>query len=95
MSGSGHLDQLIDCIYEAVLLPSLWPDVLNEIGLAIGGNGCLLFAVRDGYVSAVNSPNYDQTMPLFLKEGWAERDPLLPRATALNYAGFLNDGDLL
>ena len=95
MSGSGHLDQLIDRIYEAGLLPSLWPDVLNEIGLAIGGNGGLLFAVRDGYVSAVNSPNYDQTMPLFLKEGWAERDPLLPRATALNYAGFLNDGDLL
>jgi len=95
MSGSGHLDRLIDRIYEAGLIPSLWPEVLSEIGIAIGGNGGLLFAVRDGYISAVNSNNFDQTMPLFLTEGWSERDPLLPRAAALNYAGFLNDGDLL
>lgn len=95
MSGFGHLDHLIDRIYEAGLIPSLWPDVLDEIANAIGGNGGLLFAVRDGYVSGVNSVNHDQTMPRFLQEGWSERDPLLPRAAALNYAGFLNDGDLL
>jgi len=69
--------------------------VLDEIGNAVGGNGGLLFAVRDGYVSGINSVNHDQTMHLFLQEGWSERDPLLPRAAALNYAGFLNDGDLL
>ncbi|MBR0993232.1 LuxR family transcriptional regulator [Bradyrhizobium japonicum] len=95
MSGSGHLDHLIDRICEAGLMPSLWPEVLSEIGIAIGGNGGLLFAVRDGYISAVNSDNFNETMPLFLREGWSERDPLLPRAAALNYAGFLNDGDLL
>ncbi len=95
MSGFGHLDHLIDRIYEAGLIPSLWPEVLNEIGNAIGGNGGLLFAVRDGYVSGINSVNHDQTMHLFLEDGWSERDPLLPRAAALNYAGFLNDGDLV
>lgn len=95
MSGSEHLDHLIGRIYEAGLVPSLWPEVLNEIGIAVGGNGGLLFAVRDGYVSGINSANHDQTMPLFLNEGWSERDPLLPRAAALNHAGFLIDGDLL
>lgn len=95
MIGFGHLDHLIDRIYEAGLVPSLWPEVLNEIGNAIGGNGGLLFAVRDGYVSGINSVNHDQTMSRFLQEGWSERDPLLPRAAALNYAGFLNDGDLV
>ncbi|KYG98213.1 hypothetical protein SE91_06515 [Bradyrhizobium sp. DOA1] len=95
MNGFGHLDHLIDRIYEAGLITSLWPEILGEIGHAIGGNGGLLFAVRDGYVSAVNSVNHNEAMPLFLKEGWSERDPLLPRAAALNYAGFLNDGDLV
>lgn len=95
MSGSGRLNHLSDRIYEAGLIPSLWPEVLGEIGFAIGGNGGLLFAVRDGYVSGINSVNHDQTMPLFLEGGWSERDPLLPRAAALNHAGFLNDGDLL
>ncbi|TQF25965.1 hypothetical protein UNPF46_35785 [Bradyrhizobium sp. UNPF46] len=95
MSGFGHLDHLIDRIYEAGLIPSLWPELLDEIGNAVGGNGGLLFAVRDGYVSGINSANHDQTMSRFMQEGWSERDPLLPRAAALNYAGFLNDGDLV
>ena len=34
-------------------------------------------------------------MPVFLREGWSERDPLLPRAIALNHAGFVTDHDLL
>jgi DNA-binding CsgD family transcriptional regulator len=88
-------DNLVDRIYEAGLVPSLWPAVLGEIGAAIGGNGGLLFAVRDGYVSGINSAQHDQAMALFLRDGWSERDPLLPRAAALNYSGFVNDGDLV
>ena len=51
--------------------------------------------MRDGYTSAVNSVEYDQLMPAFLKDGWSERDPNLPRAIALNHAGFVTDQDLL
>ena len=69
--------------------------MLGELGAATNGRGGFLFAVRDGYVSAVNSVEYDETMPLFLRDGWSERDPNLPRAIALNHAGFLTDGDLL
>lgn len=96
MSGLVHSDNLIDRVYEAGLIPPLWPAVLGEIGAAIGGNGGLLFAVRDGgYVSAINSAEHDQTMPLFLEDGWSKRDPVLPRASAVNYSGFLSDSDLL
>ena len=38
---------------------------------------------------------YDALMPVFLNEGWSERDPNLPRAIALNRAGFVTDYDLL
>ena len=95
MSDLARLEALIDRIYEAGLIPSLWPTLLGELGAAVDGNGGFLFGVRDGYVSAVNSVEYDQTVPMFLKEGWSERDPLLPRAIALNRAGFVTDYDLL
>ena len=46
------LEALIDRIYEAGLIPSLWPALLGELGATVGGNGGFLFGVRDGYVSA-------------------------------------------
>jgi DNA-binding CsgD family transcriptional regulator len=95
MSGSAHFEPLIDRIYEAGLIPSLWPAVLGELSAAIGGNGGFLFGVRDGYTSAVNSAEYDQLIPVFWRDGWSERDPNLPRAIALNHAGFVTDYDLL
>jgi DNA-binding CsgD family transcriptional regulator len=94
MNASIDPEHLIDRIYEAGLIPSLWPTLLRELGAAAGGSGGFLFGVRDGYVSAVNSAEYDQLMPIFLNEGWSERDPNLPRAIALNRAGFVTDHDL-
>ena len=96
MNASIDPERLIDRIYEAGLIPSLWPVLLGELGAAVGGNGGFLFGVRDdGYTSAVNSVEYDQLMPVFLRDGWSERDPNLPRAIALNHAGFVTDYDLL
>jgi DNA-binding CsgD family transcriptional regulator len=95
MSELAHSEALIDRIYEAGLIPSLWPALLAELGAAVGGRGGFLFGVRDGYVSAVNSAEYDQLMPVFMRDGWSERDPNLPRAIALNRAGFVTDHDLL
>ena len=95
MNASIDPERLIDRIYEAGLIPSLWPALLDDLGAAVGGNGGFLFGVRDGYVSAVNSIEYDRLMPVFLGQGWSERDPNLPRAIALNRAGFVTDHDLL
>lgn len=95
MTAPIDFERLVDRIYEAGLMPRLWPSVLGELGTAVGGSGGFLFGVRDGYVSAVNSVEYDLTMPIFLREGWSERDPNLPRAIALNHSGFLTDHDLL
>jgi DNA-binding CsgD family transcriptional regulator len=95
MNASSEPEHLIDRIYEAGLIPSLWPALLGELGAAAGGRGGFLFGVRDGYTSAVNSAEYDELMPVFLQGGWSERDPNLPRAIALNHAGFVTDHDLL
>ena len=88
------LNHLIDRIYEAGLLPSLWPTVLSELGASIGGNGGLLFAVRDGYVRGVPSAEHVPAMDLFMHGEWSQRDQALKRAYALNHPGFVNDADL-
>ena len=88
-------ESLIDRIHEAALVPALWPAVLTQLSKAMGGTGGVLFAIRDGYVGAISSPNIAQAIQEFLDGGWAERDLRLRRVAALNYAGFVNDGDIL
>ncbi len=85
---------LTDRIYEAGLVPQLWPALLHEIGDAVGGNGGALFAVHEGYGRSLNSPNHDGTMSLFMNGGWSQRDRTLPRALALGHPGFVSERDL-
>ena len=87
-------NRLVDRIYEAGLLPSLWTTVLGELGESIGGNGGLLFGVREGYVSAVASDEHTGTIELFMRGEWSQRDQALRRAYALNHPGFINDADM-
>lgn len=87
-------DQLINRIHEAALVPDIWPEILGEMGEAIGGNGGVMFAVRDGYVRGVNSIEHHETMRRFMSEGWSEKDQTLKRAFLRNHAGFLGDADL-
>lgn len=94
MSAVRPSEGLIDQIHEAGLVPSLWPALLADLGAAIGGNGGAVFAVRDGYARAVNSPNHDGIMELFMHGGWSSRDKTLPRALALNYSGFISEREL-
>jgi DNA-binding CsgD family transcriptional regulator len=95
MHGPKLSESWLDRIHEAGLVPSLWPDVLSYLSKVISGAGASLFAIRDGYVSTVTSPNLAEITQEFMTEGWAERDPRLTRAAALNHAGFVNDGDIL
>jgi DNA-binding CsgD family transcriptional regulator len=87
-------NQLIDRVHEAGLLPSLWPAVLGELGDSIGGNGGILFAVREGYMRGVTSVGHVEALELFMQGEWNQRDQALKRAYALNHPGFVNDADL-
>lgn len=95
MSAFALTESLIDRVHEAALVPSLWPAVLTELSKAMKGTGGVLFTIRDGYSGAISSPNIAPVIERFMKDGWAERDPRLRKVAALNYAGFVNDGDIL
>ncbi|MBN9008383.1 MAG: hypothetical protein J0H40_23615 [Rhizobiales bacterium] len=88
-------EDLIESIYEAAAVPTLWPDVLNRVSERVGGSGGVLVAARNGYDRLISSPNLAHAVHDFMNNGWAARDPRLPRALALNHPGFINDGDLL
>lgn len=88
-------DQLTDRIYEAGLVPELWPLLLSDLGTTIGGTGGFLFMLRDGYARVVCSEEVAHIADQFMGDGWNKRDPCLPRSIALGHAGFVNDNDLL
>lgn len=88
-------DGLIDNIYEAALVPTLWSDVLTRISEPIGRRGGFLFVVRGTYHSAVSSESLGDIYERFVREGWAARDPRMQRVLVHDHAGFVNDQDLL
>ena len=87
-------ESLVDRVYEAAAVPGLWPDVLDAVSAKVEGVGGFLFAIREGYDRVIHSPGLAQVCHELMHEGWAARDPRLPRALALNPPGFVNDGDL-
>lgn len=95
MSAFTLSESLIDRVHEAALVPSLWPAVLSELSEAMNGTGGVLFTIREGYSGAISSPNIASVIERFMNDGWAERDLRLRKVAALNYAGFVNDGDIL
>lgn len=85
---------LVDRIYEAALVPQLWPELLGALSAVSGGERGVLFAVRDGYASGIVSPGWEELLQVFMRD-WAHRDPLLASAHKKNHAGFLTDRDLV
>jgi DNA-binding CsgD family transcriptional regulator len=78
VSGDDEVVDLVGAIYDAALDATLWPDVLNRIGDAVGGPE-ILFGVYDPATGLSNmlSPRIDPVLIGSLMD-WAPRNPLLP-----------------
>lgn len=86
-------DKLPDRIYEAAVVPELWPDVLGEMSRAVDGAGGILFTSYAEQVQGVTSEDIKSTFEEFLRDGWAAINPRPLRLGAANYAGFVRDSD--
>src|ERR1700736_137248 len=77
-SGVDGVLDLVGSIYEAALDATLWPDVLNRIGDAVGGPE-VIFGVFDPATGLSNllAPRIDPLLVNSLMD-WAPRNPLLP-----------------
>ena len=78
VSGDDEVVDLVGAIYDAALDATLWPDVLNRIGDAVGGPE-ILFGVYDPATGLSNMlwPRIDPVLIGSLMD-WAPRNPLLP-----------------
>jgi DNA-binding CsgD family transcriptional regulator/GAF domain-containing protein len=78
LSGDEKLLDLVGAIYDAALDATLWPDVLNRIGDAVGGPE-VIFGVYDPATGLSNllAPRIDPALVSSLPD-WAPRNPLLP-----------------
>lgn len=94
-------DDLVDHIYEAAVLPDLWPGVLDGVA-ALGRtlNGVLFAVPPDerppGATSVrwISSESAAETTARWMQEGWTQRNLLIERTLKLDRAGFVRDQDL-
>ena len=96
--------RLIETIYEAAVLPELWPDLLGEIAAINDFAGATLTAappIRSEFLPMiaprirwVASPSIHETIRLYFEEGWFARCGWAKRGLKLAHPGFVIDTDL-
>jgi DNA-binding CsgD family transcriptional regulator len=95
MVQSNSSDVLLDRIYEAALVPEVWPETLDLIASAGRCQGGTLFLVNTQQVmSWVASDSLAAIMKGWVEGRWHERSQRAPRMIALRHPGFVTDLDL-
>jgi DNA-binding CsgD family transcriptional regulator len=87
-------DPFVDQIYEAALVPELWPEVLDSLCPPSRSIGGVLFAANANFEGWTASPGFADLFRNFVKEGWAARNPRPARGLQLGTRGFIHDFDL-
>lgn len=88
------MEDLIDRIYEAAVLPELWPSVLDRLNELGRGYATFLFAAVSGrLLQWVGSKNGGYAQDYFA-EDWPSRTDRVSRLIAANHAGFVADFDV-
>jgi DNA-binding CsgD family transcriptional regulator len=86
-------EALIDRIYEAAVLPDLWPSILDDLTTVGNGYCTALFAVgRNGWrwlASELGVPIGED----YIAQGWPQRTDRMDRLLSRRHAGFLGDLD--
>ena len=88
------MEDLVERIYEAAIVPEFWPDRLEELAALSGSIGGSLFAARPSLpprwtASAALKPVFDA----YVEDPIALRNTRLARVLSRNHRGFLRDVD--
>jgi DNA-binding CsgD family transcriptional regulator len=97
MSGSDGVDdsRLVDLIYESVVVPDLWPSVLQAFAQAADSDWAALLTRRsDAWLGWRISPNAAQTVDTYLRSEAATRSQTTARLLAYDRQGFVADHEL-
>lgn len=88
------MDELIDDMYAAAFLPSLWPRALERLTLLSGGMGTALLAFDGPAIRWLSTPLGVPVMEEFVAGGWTRHNERAVRDIALQYPGFLSNTDM-
>ena len=86
--------KLVDLVYEAALLPELWPLVLDGVAAAGGSSGATIFTVADRTGRWVSNDAVRDAMNRFVTEGWATRNERMRRTVQVGEPRFVTDLDI-
>jgi DNA-binding CsgD family transcriptional regulator len=90
------VDDIVDRIYEASVIPELWVDVLDRIAaIAHCDGGILIAADPSQAVRAVSSDCLSPMLRAFINEGWMRQNIRASRLRPMNYSGFVVDLDIV
>jgi len=87
-------EHLIELVYEAAVVPELWPQVLHQVGGIARARGVVLLTADPHDMRWIASPDMHDDTVAYVEGRWHERNGRLPRLLAANHAGFLRDIDV-
>lgn len=91
---SDQQDNLVDRIYEAAVLPELWPEVLVRLADYGGADAAVLFTSDLDSSRFITTPNFLEPIQAYIEEGWFARTDRTRRLLAKRHAGFVTDLDV-
>ncbi|KQV37148.1 hypothetical protein ASC96_03480 [Rhizobium sp. Root1204] len=87
---------LIDRIYEAAVIPELWPDVCVSLAEEVSGfSACILTADTGGAIRWVCSPNIEEAMERYAGTDARPHNPRPERSMLLAPMAFARDVDIM
>ena len=94
MLAPADFDALVDLIYEAAVVPEIWPEVLDRVAAATGSVGAIILAEgRHGLRWRATGALLTH-LPEAIAGGLMAVNPRPGRALALGHSGFVHDLDL-
>lgn len=88
-------DALIERVYEAAILPELWPALLDDVARRTGSLGINLFVTNTRQVSRwTASPGVVDVLGAWVKEGWQSRSERPQRMFAKRSPGWVTEDEV-
>ncbi len=87
-------NRMLDAIYEAAVLPEIWPAVLHDLAEMVGGVGTILLTSDPRNLRWTCSEPVRQVFLDFLEGRWHERNPRMERLISKRHAGFIREIDM-
>ncbi|GHE79429.1 DNA-binding protein [Camelimonas fluminis] len=94
MLGAEEYGDLIGRVYEASVIPELWPAALDRLASLSGCLGGLVFVNSGKRTNWACSPVIEHSIHRMFDEGWMDRNDRLAGMLAKGTTGFVRDQDL-